>query len=205
MKKIIISVFCALIASSLFGCTDYDNDDFAPYERYSKPIDAFIPIEMGSLSDIVPDINKIAQEQQSNLVLTSVEMTFEGRDDCERAAGTIIFGYTRPHAEINQVSKMDIYYNSKSRMVEKFDWEKGHGKRVTSPSAEISDKYINLPLPEIMAHFNQNSEYLSKMRTINPKLIIELSFSQLRAYLYDLNPAQSSPVFRYDSSKDEPE
>lgn len=129
MKNILFFTFCILITLSLFGC--YENDDFAPYQTYSKTVNKVLSAEMVSLSDIIPDIDEIAKKQQGNLILTSVTMVFNGRDDCEQENGTIVFGYAKPHDKRNQISKMDIYYDMKTKAVEKFDWEKGHGKRVS--------------------------------------------------------------------------
>ena len=200
LKKLLSLAFCVFVIVSLFGC--YNDDDFAPYESYSKTVNTAISVEMDSLSDIIPEIDKIAQKQQSNLVLTSVTMIFEGRDNCANAIGTIIFGYAKPHDTRNQISKMDIYYNMETKTVEKFDWEKGHGKRVSCVTDEIGDKYITLPLSEILACFNQNSEYVTKIDIIEPRLRIKLDFNRLSAYLEDLSTSNNTIVFRYNDSDD---
>ena len=199
MKKILLLIFCIFVALSLFGC--YDNDDFAPYENYSKNVNTVLLAEMDLLSDLIPDIDKIAQKQQSDLVLTTLKMTFEGQEECDELKGNIIFGYAKPHETRNQVSKMDIHYNMKTKTVEKFDWEKGHGKRVSCITDEIGGKYIGFSLATILACFNQDSEYINKMEVINPKLRVELEFNQLYAYLEDINTPDSEIVFRYNSSE----
>ena len=198
MKNLIIFILTTSVLFILSGC--YDDDDFAPHENYSKKVNTVISTDMDSLSDIIPEIDKIAQKQQGNLALTTVTMIFDGREDCANASGVIIFGYAKPHETRNQVSRMAIYYNTKTQTVEKFDWEKGHGKRVSCITDEIGDKYINLPLSEILACFNNNSEYITKIEIIDPKLIIELDFNRLSVYLEDMSTPNSMIVFQYSDS-----
>lgn len=83
-------------------------------------------------------------------------------------------------------------------IIEKFDWEKGHPKRVGNCDVAIKDIYMSYTIDEIFACFNQNSEYLDKIDNINPKHVIEINSSYLSIYLYDMNVTDSAPVFNYD-------
>jgi hypothetical protein len=198
LKKLILSVLLIFVMSMLFGC--YNNDDFAPYERYSKTVNFPISTETNSLTDILPQIDEFAEEQQSGLTLTKIVMTFSGLDECETEKGKIIFSYEKEHQDINQVSKMDIYFDMQNSVVEKFTWEKGHSKRVVSFGGEIENEFLSLPFSEIFAHFNQDNEYIEKLKEIDPRLKIEMSNNRLSAYLYDGDEPGSNPVFRYNSA-----
>ena len=200
LKKTIFFAFCTLLILSFFSCY---GEDFAPYSRYSKKVDIVIETKIKSLSDIVSDIDKIAQKQQSNLILTSVTLIFSGKEECNNATGIVIFEYTNWNEKLNQKSKMNIYYNMNSKTVEKFDWEKGHRKRVNILSGEeIGDKYLSVPIAELFFRFNQKPEYLNKIETVDPQIKIILAYNQLSAYLFDNDKPDSAYLFNYDFSYD---
>ena len=202
MKKIILFSLALSILLSLTGC--YNDDDWAPYESYTKTIKSILTVEITKISDIIPDIDKIAQHQQNDLVLTNITMIFEGERAIQEKSGTIIFGYAKPHSKINQVSKMDIYFNMSNKTVEKFDWEKGHGKRVSCITDSIGDKYTSISLSEIFVCFENDSKYTNNIADISPRLKIELSFNKLDVFLYDANKTYAAPVFVYSSETNNP-
>jgi len=197
MKTIRLFFLVLSVAFILTGC--YDDDDWAPYESYTKKVGTSL-VAGTKLSDIIQDIDLIAKNKQQNLELTSITMIFEGDREYTEKSGTIIFGYVKGHEKINQVSKMDIHYCMSNQTVEKFDWEKGHGKRVNCLFIdEISDKYINSSVSDIFSYFEQDDVLLDAITEISPKLIIELSFDRLIVYLYDMNAPRSRVIFYYNS------
>ena len=198
LKNLILSVLLIFVMSMLFSC--YNNDDFAPYEKYSKTVNQPTLIETNSLADILPQADKFAKEQQDGLALTKISMLFNNLNECENEKGIIIFSYYSEQKNINQVSKMDIYFDMRNSTIEKFTWEKGHSKRVNGFTGKLGDEFLYLPFSEIFAHFNQDDEYIKKLKEISPRLKIELDYNYLSAYLYDGDEPSSTPVFIYNSA-----
>jgi len=198
LKKLILSILFIFVMSMLFGC--HNSDDFAPYEKYSKTVNQPTLIETNSLADILPQADKFAKEQQDGLALTKISMLFNNLNECENEKGIIIFSYYSEQKKINQVSKMDIYFDMRNSVVEKFTWEKGHSKRVNGFTGKLGDAFLYLPFSEIFAHFNQGDEYIKNLKEISPRLKIELDYNYLSAYLYDGDEPSSTPVFIYNSA-----
>jgi hypothetical protein len=160
-------------------------------------VNTVLSIDVNTLSDLITEIDKTARQKQDDLVLTSVSLTFKGKDECLQKEGMIEFGYSAAHKKRDRVSKMHIFFNMKGMTIEKYNWEKGVGKRVGNNTTAIDKKYLEYSVTELFACFDQDDKYLAEVKNINPNLRIILQLDRLDVYLFDMDSENSDCVFKY--------
>lgn len=198
LKKIIFLLIIAVFIFNLSSC--YNNDDWAPYTKYSKELNISIRFNETKISDILPQLTKIAQKYEARIKLTQVILFFNGMEQINTKKGEIEFIYfkSNDNPKINQVCMIKLYYNMDKEIVYKMDYKKGHGKRVNYFFEPIDNKYIDMPITEIFKQFSNNLEY-SKLSIIkNEKLLIELIEDRMSARLTD-GKENSTFSFNFES------
>ena len=146
MKKkvsITIIVIFSIIVSIIFYNFIESNDDFAPYisKEYDKVYD--INSDIYDLVEIKSELTEIAQEYEEGLKLTFVQYDIE--DSNKKAEFQF---YKDDYDRKNKACLLTINIDIASKKTTKIRYEKGHGKRVSGYSNEIStlekiSDYIN--------------------------------------------------------------
>ena len=146
MKKklsvIIIVIFIIIVAIILYTIIK-NSDDFAPYvsEEYDKVYD--IHSDIYNLLEIKSELTEIAQEYEEGLKLTFVKYDIE--ESNKKAEFQF---YKNDYDGQNKACLLTINIDIDAKKTTKIKYEKGHGKRVSGYSNEIStlekvSDYIN--------------------------------------------------------------
>ena len=148
MKKkvsITIIVIFIIIISIIFYSFIESNDDFAPYisKEYDKVYD--IHSDIYDLVEIKSELTEIAQEYEEGLKLTFVQYDIEDRN--KKAEFQF---YKDDYNGKNKACLLTINIDIDAKKTTKIKYEKGHGKRVSGHSNEIST------LEKISDYINQN-------------------------------------------------
>jgi len=176
-----------------------DNNGWDFWNSGSIEYDVFIDTKMGLISDIIPEINTIAMESDSDIVLWEVLLTFDGNGQIDDIVGEINFTYGK-YTGTKKKKEVKIYtycYDMKNKKVYKEINKNGYSTQLKYKNESVNIELLNLSPTELVNRFINNDEFISKKgKCENLKIEIKLSSNKITAKLY--NQPYEKPIFIYE-------
>ena len=138
MKRVLLIITVLVVMVIGCGC---DDDDFAPYENNSCELSEQLSGNVYVISQIQPQVDKIAARYSDKAELYYAQYTFEGAD-----SGELLLSYKNQYTkgDTGYTELVDVYIDLQTKTATKAVYENGHAKRVGGHgSAHIKNKEID--------------------------------------------------------------